>query len=125
MIRRALLAGALLALTVPAVGAARPCASTGSATFSQPVHVVSLPGEPDRLLVVEKPGTIQLVDHGVASLFLDLKTPGLVDDDDPSAEQGLLSVAPAPDYASHAQALRLLHTRARRSPGGRRVHRRR
>ena len=109
MIRRALLAGALLALTVPAVaGAAVRLDRIGD--FSQPVHVVSLPGEPDRLLVVEKPGTIQLVDDGVASLFLDLKTPGLVDDDDPSAEQGLLSVAPAPDYAS-SHKLYVFYTR--------------
>jgi hypothetical protein len=61
---------------------------------------VSLPGEPDRLLVVEKHGTIQLVDHAAASLFLDLATPNLVADDDPTAEQGLLSVAPAPDSAT-------------------------
>ena len=59
--------------------------------------MTSLPGDPDRLLVVEQGGTIQLVDHGVASTFLDLRTPRLVA---AGGERGLLSVALAPDYES-------------------------
>jgi glucose/arabinose dehydrogenase len=98
MLRRAPLALLALALVTPAGASAARLDAIG--TFDDPVHVTSLPGDPDRLLVVEKSGTIQLSDHGVASLFLDLATPGLVADDDPTAEQGLLSVAPAPDYSS-------------------------
>lgn len=66
-------------------------------SFDAPLYVTSLPNNADRLLVVEQGGTIQLVDHGVARLFLDLKTPGLVA---AGGERGLLSVAPAPDYAA-------------------------
>jgi hypothetical protein len=86
----------MLALLVPSgTSAAVHLDSIG--TFDAPVHVTSLPGEPDRLLVVEQGGTIQLVDHGVASTFLDLTNPRIVS---AGGERGLLSVAPAPDYAS-------------------------
>ena len=69
-----------------------------------------VPGEPDRLLVVEKAGTIQLVDHGVASLFFDLKTAGLVDDEDPSARAGSALGRDRARLREHAPALRLLHS---------------
>jgi hypothetical protein len=47
--------------------------------------------------VVEQAGTIQLVDYGVASTFLDLTNPRIVS---AGGERGLLSVALAPDYAA-------------------------
>jgi len=86
----------MLALLVPS-GASAAVHLDSIGIFSDPVHVTSLPGEPDRLLVVEQGGTIQLVDHGVASPFLDLTNPRIVS---AGGERGLLSVAPAPDYAT-------------------------
>ena len=86
----------MLALLVPS-GASAAVHLDSIGTFNAPVHVASLPGEPDRLLVVEQGGTIQLVDHGVASTFLDLTNPRIVS---AGGERGLLSVAPAPDYAT-------------------------
>ena len=84
----------LLASIAPA-GASAAVRLDPVGTFTAPVFVSSLPGDPGRVLVVEQRGTIQLVDHGVASTFLDLDTPGLVSS---GGERGLLSVALAPDY---------------------------
>ena len=86
----------LLASIAPA-GASAAVRLDPVGTFTAPVFVSSLPGDPDRVLVVEQRGTIQLVDHGVASTFLDLDTPNMVS---AGGERGLLSVALAPDYPS-------------------------
>jgi len=65
--------------------------------FSTPVYVTSPPGDPDRLFVVEKGGTIKLVSGtGPPVTFLDLS--GEVASTD--TERGLLSMAFAPDYAT-------------------------
>ena len=111
----------LLASIAPA-GASAAVRLDPVGTFTAPVFVTSLPSDPDRLLVVEQRGTIQLVDHGVASTFLDLDTPDLVS---AGGERGLLSVALAPDYAEHPPPLRLLHPQPGRGAADRRVHRRR
>ena len=65
--------------------------------FDQPVYVTQPPsGDDDHLYVVEQCGTIQRVpiDGGEASSFLDVS-----DSVSCGGEQGLLSVAFAPDYA--------------------------
>ncbi|HEY7207274.1 MAG TPA: PQQ-dependent sugar dehydrogenase [Gaiellaceae bacterium] len=63
--------------------------------FSSPVYVTSVPADPSTLYVVEQPGTIVTVrDGGVAGTFLDIRP--LVHFE---GEQGLLSMAFAPDYA--------------------------
>ena len=107
LIRRVLLAATALALMVPAATSAAVRLDP-IGTFTDPVYVTSLPDDPDRLLVVEQRGTIELVDHGVASTFLDLATPGLVLK---GTERGLFSVAPAPDYAT-SHRLYVIYTRA-------------
>src|SRR4051794_6808663 len=94
--RRALLIGTVLALLAPS-GASAAVRLDPIGTFDSPTYVTSFPGDPNRLLVTEQAGTVQLVDHGVASLFLDLKSAGLVKN---GLERGLLSVAIAPDYAT-------------------------
>jgi hypothetical protein len=81
-------AGAALAIPSPASGAALEPIGT----FDQPVYVTSLP-DPDRLLVVEQAGTIQLWQGGAGSTFLDIRSLVLA-----GGERGLLSVAVAPDY---------------------------
>ncbi|MDX6486554.1 MAG: hypothetical protein QOF43_1707, partial [Gaiellaceae bacterium] len=65
--------------------------------FAAPVYVTSAPGDPTTLYVVEQPGTIKIVKNGaVTGMFLDIssriKSGG---------EQGLLSVAFHPQYASN------------------------
>ncbi len=64
-------------------------------SFVDPTFVISEPNDPDRLLVVEQAGRIELFDDGVVTPYLDL-----TDLVSTGGEQGLLSVAPAPDYAS-------------------------
>ena len=65
-------------------------------SFADPTFVISEPNDPDRLLVVGQSGRIELVEDGVVTPYLDLT--GLVSTN--FTERGLLSVAPAPDYAS-------------------------
>jgi hypothetical protein len=64
--------------------------------FEQPVHVTSPPGDERRLFVVEQGGRIWVVDgHRLPRPFLDIS--GEVSRTD--IEEGLLSLAFAPDYA--------------------------
>jgi glucose/arabinose dehydrogenase len=66
-------------------------------TFSAPTYVTGAPGDAQRLFVVQKAGRIALVlrGHRVSRPFLDISN--LVNSS--SNEQGLLSMAFAPDYA--------------------------
>src|SRR3954454_1262474 len=88
---------ALAALAVAAPAASAAVHLTPIADFSTPVYVTSPPGDPHRVFVVEKPGRIMEVRDGqkLATPFLDIT--GDVKSD--GAEQGLLSMAFAPDYA--------------------------
>ncbi|HWK25035.1 MAG TPA: PQQ-dependent sugar dehydrogenase [Solirubrobacter sp.] len=65
-------------------------------TFDAPVYVTAPPGDRSRLFVVEKGGTVRVVRDGrkLGTPFLDLR--GQVTT---GSEQGLLSLAFAPDYA--------------------------
>ena len=70
--------------------------------FSSPVFATSAPGDPNRLYVVEKDlGRIVLLDlsTGARSTFLSIPTSQL----STGGEQGLLSVAFHPDYASNGR----------------------
>jgi hypothetical protein len=91
-VRRALLISCLVAACAP--GSAGAAALQPIGTFTAPVYVTSLP-DPDRLLVVEQGGRIELWRDGVTSTFLDIQDRVVSGN-----EQGLLSVAVAPDYAS-------------------------
>ena len=64
--------------------------------FVAPVHVTSPPDDATRIFVVEKEGRIRIVERGrkLAKPFLDLRQDVHTD-----AENGLLSMAFAPDYA--------------------------
>ncbi len=65
--------------------------------FDSPDYVTSAPGDPDTLYVVEQPGTIRIVRNGkIAGTFLDIRS--LVVS---GGEQGLLSMAFSPHYASN------------------------
>jgi glucose/arabinose dehydrogenase len=80
-----------------AVTAATGVKLTQIGTFDQPVYLISPPGDTHRMFVVEKTGRIKIVKDGqeLAQPFLSLA--GRVSS---SEEQGLLSMAFAPDYAS-------------------------
>src|SRR5690242_8273709 len=65
--------------------------------LDSPVFVTSAPGDPDTLYVVEQPGTIRILRDGkIAGTFLDIRR--LVVS---GGEQGLLSMAFSPQYASN------------------------
>jgi glucose/arabinose dehydrogenase len=76
--------------------AAGPLRLVTVGTFAQPLYVTAPPGDRRRVFVVEKGGTIRIVRGGrtLATPFLDLS--GKVST---GSEQGLLSMAFAPDYA--------------------------
>jgi glucose/arabinose dehydrogenase len=65
-------------------------------TFRLPVHVTGPPGDPSRVMVVERNGTIRVVKDGKVQRrpFLDIRRRVTS-----SHEQGLLSMAFPPDYA--------------------------
>ena len=66
-------------------------------SFDSPVYVTSPPGDKSRLFVVEQGGTVRVVKGGkpLGTPFLDVS-----DKITTGGEQGLLSIAFAPDYAS-------------------------
>ena len=69
----------------------------GVGRFDAPLYVTAPPGDTRRIFVVEQGGTIRVVRAGkrVARPFLDLRAKVIS-----GGEQGLLSIAFAPDYAS-------------------------
>src|SRR3954452_7585544 len=85
------------ATTSPAQAAAGRLRLVTVGSFEQPLYVTAPPGDRRRIFVVEKGGTIRVVRGGrkLATPFLDLR--GKVST---GSEQGLLSMAFAPDYAS-------------------------
>jgi glucose/arabinose dehydrogenase len=78
----------------PAAAGALRLAAVG--TFDAPVYVTAPPGDRRRIFVVEQGGTIRVVRAGkpVRTPFLDVRSKVIA-----GGEQGLLSVAFAPDYA--------------------------
>ncbi len=90
------LALAALALAAPAASAAVHLTPVGD--FATPVYVTAPPGDPHRVFVVEKGGRIMEVRDGqkLATPFLDITS----DVRSTGTEQGLLSMAFAPDYAT-------------------------
>ena len=99
-VRGALLLVALAAVVAPfALGAReraelrfRPFASG----FDQPVYVAATPSQPRALYVVEKTGRIKVLENGQRRVFLDIHD--LVST---GSEQGLLSMAFHPSYATN------------------------
>ena len=93
--RRALLASLILLFASLPAGAAAEVTLHPVGDFSEPVQVTGAPDDGQRLYVVEQPGTIDVVRNGVASEFANLT--GAVEH---GGEQGLLSMAFAPDFAT-------------------------
>jgi len=96
MRRTALAGGLVLAVALGFAGQAQAAKLTKVGDYASPVFVTSDPGDPNRLFVVEREGRIQLTTPAGTRPFVDL---------DPvvrssGQEQGLLSMAFAPDYAT-------------------------
>lgn len=95
-----LVAAGVLALACASLGVAAPSAPAASLEqvggYDDPLYVTSDPANPDRLFVVERAGRIQLTTPAGTSQFLDIT--GRVADG--YVEQGLLSMALAPDFAT-------------------------
>jgi glucose/arabinose dehydrogenase len=68
----------------------------GIGTFDTPVYVTAPPGDTRRVFVVEQGGTVRVITGGkrVSRPFLDVRSKVVA-----GGEQGLLSIAFAPDYA--------------------------
>jgi hypothetical protein len=81
-------AGSAQALTLEEVG-----------SFAEPTYVTSDPGDASRLFVVERKGTIQLIQNGVKSEFADLSAE-VGCESSCEGERGLMSIALSPDFES-------------------------
>ncbi|MGH2950513.1 MAG: PQQ-dependent sugar dehydrogenase, partial [Solirubrobacterales bacterium] len=89
----------MLALPAPAVALTlEPIALPLS--FFGLTCVTSDPADPDRLLITEQRGEVKLVDEGAITTILDLGEEGLDLVATDGVERGLLSLAPAPDFAA-------------------------
>jgi glucose/arabinose dehydrogenase len=80
-------AGSARALTLEPVGG----------SFAEPTYVTSDPGNANRLFVVEREGTIELVEGGVTRKFADLGSK-VGCGGSCQGERGLMSIAMAPDF---------------------------
>jgi glucose/arabinose dehydrogenase len=87
----------LIGLLVPASASARVTAAVVG-TFSAPTYIAAPPGDTHRLFVVEQSGQIELIKDGQkqATPFLDISS----EVTDVGGEQGLLSMAFSPNYAT-------------------------
>lgn len=77
-------AGSAQALTLQPIGS----------SFEEPIYVTSDPGNPERLFVVERHGSIALVQNGEVKPFADISSEVSCCE----GERGLLSIALAPDF---------------------------
>src|SRR5262249_27667856 len=66
-------------------------------SFAEPTFVTSDPGNPNRLFVVQRKGKIVQVENGAVSDFANLEAQV---SSPVAGEQGLLSIALAPDFAT-------------------------
>ncbi|HET7590868.1 MAG TPA: PQQ-dependent sugar dehydrogenase [Solirubrobacterales bacterium] len=90
-----LLAGAMLSLSLMATSAhALGVQQIGN--FEQPIYVTSDPGNAERLFVVQRPGTVLLLQNGELKPFADIRSVVSCCE----GERGLLSIALAPDFDS-------------------------
>lgn len=97
--RRSAVLSVCVAALLPAVAPGRAGAAVTLApigTFDQPVDVAAPPADTTRVFVVEKGGRVIDVRNGTASTFLDITSRVRSSGN----EQGLLSIAFPPDYAT-------------------------
>jgi glucose/arabinose dehydrogenase len=99
--RRTVLLGLLAGALIPASAHAGVVA-TRIGNFDHPTYIVSPPGDTHRVFIVEQTGVIrEIKDGGAPTTFMDISGDVSGPDHDPSdPEQGLLSIAFPPDYAT-------------------------
>jgi hypothetical protein len=90
-----LLAGAMISLSLMA-GSAHALGVQQIGNFDQPIFLASDPGNAERLFVVERRGTIVLLENGQLKPFADIRSVVSCCE----GERGLLSIALAPDFDS-------------------------
>jgi hypothetical protein len=90
------MAGAILSLSMTVATAPALTLQQIGNGFDEPIYVTSDPGNPDRLFVVERPGTVVLVANGEVKPFADIRSRVSCCE----LERGLLSIALAPDFDS-------------------------
>ena len=90
-----LLAGAMLSLSLMA-GTAHALGVQQIGNFDEPIYLTSDPGNPERLFIVERQGTILLLENGQLQPFADIRSAVSCCE----GERGLLSIALAPDFDS-------------------------
>ncbi len=93
-VRRALVLAISALVVVPGAAHAATVTLAKVGDFAAPVYVTAPLGDTTRVFVVEKAGTIQVLDGAVRSTFLDIASKVQSTDN----ERGLLSMAFAPDY---------------------------
>lgn len=89
-----LMAGAILSLSMWAGTAHALTLQQIGSGFEEPIYVTSDPGNPERLFVVEREGTIELLQNGEVKPFADIRSVVSCCEE----ERGLLSIALAPDF---------------------------
>ena len=89
-----LMAGAILTLAVMGGTAHALTLQQVGGGFEEPIYVTSDPGNPERLFVVERKGTVELVQNGEVKPFADIRSVVSCCE----GERGLLSIALAPDF---------------------------
>lgn len=106
------MAGAILSLSLTAGSAHALSLQQIGAGFEQPIYVTSDPGNPDRLFVVEREGTVVLVQNGELKQFADIRSVVSCCE----GERGLLSIALSPDFDSSGRFF-LYYTGEEGEPG--------
>lgn len=89
-----LLTGAILSLSIWAGTAHALTLQQIGGGFQQPIYVTSDPGNPERLFVVERGGTVMQVQNGAVKPFAAVPAGAL----STAGEGGLLSIAMSPDF---------------------------
>ena len=89
-----LTAGIILSLSMAAGTAHALTLQQIGSGFEEPIYVTSDPGNPERLFVVERGGTVMLVQGGTVKPFASIP-PGALST---AGEGGLLSIALSPDF---------------------------
>ncbi|MFL5898133.1 MAG: PQQ-dependent sugar dehydrogenase [Solirubrobacterales bacterium] len=86
--------GAILSLSMM-VATAHALGVQQIGSFDEPIYLVSDPGNPERLFVVERQGTVLLMQNGALKPFADIRSKI-----SRGQEGGLLSIALSPDFDS-------------------------
>src|ERR1044072_3117025 len=82
----------------PAYATATISATRVASGLDQPLYVTAAPGDTSRLFIVEKTGTIQILDLNTGQV---LAAPLLIAPVNPASGRGLLGLAFDPDYATN------------------------